>query len=560
MSIRKYLGYGLKVFMILALLMPMIVQSTQAAAQPQHGSIAATIAFAEPDGVFYPEYLDEPVDLTQEQLDSLMAGSAQTGRPGPGTPVSDTPVAGPPSGSETTPAGRSSMDVKGDPMLDSDIKGFRYKKLDSVLPSNSRSNVSEVSIDGAGKNLFATGNWWAARSTNGGNTWSYINPYSGMTQFCCDQIVMYDKSRNMLIWLRMGIPNTGWYYWIGASTDGGNSFTYWSFDAGADPGHSGYDLDYDYPHWALTHDHLYLSTNIFQEYDGFWWATRELKLPLDALRDGIGFGYSFWDDKIYFNHTPVQGALDTMYTATHISTSVIRVHEWQEDSGSIWFHNVTVPAWTNTNRGNAYCGYSDNWGGRTDDRVLAGWYRDGMHSKEDGVHAGESGGVVGFMWNVQEGGGFPYPYVEAVRINVNTWALATYPTISGFPGRPLWWWSSGCVLYPTVTVNSRGGIGLMVHGDLGDGKPAQYVALWDDYGPVPPGWNNNKVAFSSTYRPSDDKWGDYSTIRPYHPAGVTFIVGSHALRTQSACCKASIYFFIFGRARDKNSWKYWSDK
>lgn len=76
--------------------------------------------------------------------------------------------------------------------------------LGNVVPGGYKSNVMESSVGTAGKYVFYTGNWFAARSQNGGKTWSYINPYSGFSDFCCDQVAIYDPSRNIFIWLRMG--------------------------------------------------------------------------------------------------------------------------------------------------------------------------------------------------------------------------------------------------------------------------------------------------------------------------------------------------------------------
>ncbi|HMQ23832.1 MAG TPA: hypothetical protein PKE00_15165, partial [Planctomycetota bacterium] len=64
-----------------------------------------------------------------------------------------------------------------------------------VKPSGaSTSNVGEPSAVKllGGTSILHTGNWYAARSTNNGSSWSYVNPYTRLPSidggFCCDQV------------------------------------------------------------------------------------------------------------------------------------------------------------------------------------------------------------------------------------------------------------------------------------------------------------------------------------------------------------------------------------
>ncbi len=513
-----------RALLALAVMMPALSwTSSVGVAQEAQASEGVAQAKVEPTAIQETEFLSAPPELTEAQIADLQAKEELINRSGPDVTVSSEAVAGPETGQETV-AGRDAAQIKGAPLANGDFSVFIRNDFTASLPANSESNVSEVSVDGAGKAIFATGNWWAARSGNNGSTWSYINPYT-LTDFCCDQVVIYDKARNLLLWLRMTVVNNGAsenQYYIGASTDRGKTFCYYPFASPAGEW-------YDYPHWTLSNDYLWLATNLFSTTTGFWTQTRVLKLPLDALRDCLGFGYSYHFNTAYFNATPVSGATDTMYWGTHASTSSLVIYSWQEDSGSVSSSAVAVPAWTSTPRGSAYCGNADNYGGRTDDRILTGWV---------------SRGVIGFMWNVQEGGGFIYPYVNAATFDEATKAYLARPYV--FNG-------SYCWLYPSMAVNSRGDLGMVVNGGT---YPDIYASLDDDYNGAPPGWEVLRVALSN-YLPSDDKWGDYNTSRPNHPTSVAFRGGAHAIKTQSACCKATIYTFVYGRERDRKSYSYW---
>jgi hypothetical protein len=545
MKLKKYLGYTGKIMLLLVMVLPLVAQPGQSAAAQTEGVVEALTDYIEPSGVYVPEFLAAPPEFTPEQQAALIAAEEMVNRPGPGTAVVESEVAGPAPGTETVAWGRGVWDIKGDPEAAGDFTVFRKVKIHNYLPGGVRSNVSEVSVAGVGRNMFATGNWWAARSTNGGNAWTYINPYADMGDFCCDQIVYYDKARNLTLWLKMGIPASGWYYRIYASPDNGATWWYYTFDPGQDDINPVYDLQYDYPHWKITNDYIYLMTNIFSERTNAWWGTRTLKLPLDALVAGVGFGYSYLDEKTYFNATPVHGALDTMYWATHINNTTLRVYEWQEASGTIYTHNVTVPAWTYTNRGDAQCtaAGTKDFAKRTDDRVLAGWY-------SPGHYWGQANPVVGFMWNVQEGGGFVWPYIEAALINTSTWTAVRRPYVFN---------SSYCFLYPSMAVNSRSHLALVMNYGLNE-KPNIGVALFDDYtASIPPGWTFYTLE-ESVFKALDNKWGDYNTVYPNSPADVVWHGGAHVLQASGSCCDAQIYFFVFGRERDFKAWDFWRGK
>src|SRR3954452_22034927 len=67
------------------------------------------------------------------------------------------------------------------------------------------SSVGEPSIANNGNEIFVSGNWYATKSLDAGSTWTFVNPYTLLPspgpEFCCDQVVLYDPSRNLLFWL-----------------------------------------------------------------------------------------------------------------------------------------------------------------------------------------------------------------------------------------------------------------------------------------------------------------------------------------------------------------------
>src|SRR2546425_11491533 len=87
----------------------------------------------------------------------------------------------------------------------SDFVSFANKTVPSV---GQASLVDEPSVANKGPIVFYTGNHYAARSSDGGFSWSSVDPFGDMSDFCCDQDVIYVPSRSLFIWERMGDPGT----------------------------------------------------------------------------------------------------------------------------------------------------------------------------------------------------------------------------------------------------------------------------------------------------------------------------------------------------------------
>ncbi len=83
----------------------------------------------------------------------------------------------------------------------------------------------------------------------------------------------------------------------------------------------------------------------------------------------------------------------------------LAIWRWYEDSNLLHVWNVTVPAWTPTSL-NAHCG-TPNWLAHSDMRLLAG----ARYEVNSSIGGSQIPGrkVLGWWWNVAEGGGFTFP-------------------------------------------------------------------------------------------------------------------------------------------------------
>lgn len=479
--------------------------------------------------------------LSAEQINKLNAVQAQSPLPGPRLPVLAAP-AGAKAGTETNPVDGT--------RLPSTVRIFSNTTPNSVIPSGLKSNIDEPSTAMSGRVRFMTGNWYSAYSNNSGSTWTHLSPFTAFPSadggFCCDQVTLYDPSRDMMTWLvqyiksgstasdqgrfrialfrnlRNNIGPAGWiYYDFLPSGLGGPATGEW----------------FDYPHMALSNNYLYVATNVFTTTTNVWTRTVMVRLNLDELNAGgvINFNYLSWTNN--FNFTPAQGAKDTLYWATHQTTSSIRIFKWPE-TGSITFVDKTIPAWTSTNRNTSSCPTSDgqDWCLRTDHRILAGAH---------GWNSATASGDLSFFWNVKQGGAFAKPYIEAVKLRESDLAVT---------GRPYVWSSTIVYHYVAASPNARGDVALSLFRGVSPGFfPSSLICIDDDYNGVPPGWSCN-VLRTGANGPSNNGWGDYIAVRPAHPSTFGWQATSFTLQGGKTGDFIEPRNYVFGRERDLNQY------
>jgi hypothetical protein len=76
------------------------------------------------------------------------------------------------------------------------------------------SNVGEPSVAVNSDVVLYTGNWYAARSIDGGQTFQYLDPFTTFPDppnlgFCCDQVANYIASIDTFVWLLQYGPKSG---------------------------------------------------------------------------------------------------------------------------------------------------------------------------------------------------------------------------------------------------------------------------------------------------------------------------------------------------------------
>jgi hypothetical protein len=404
---------------------------------------------------------------------------------------------------------------------------FHNIGLSDVDTSEQTSNVGEPSVANNGREILATGNWYATRSLDNGVTWDFISPFNFFPPasggFCCDQVVLYDPSRDRTFWLlqyiEAGNTNTLRLAVKEGATLGNNVWHWWDFQPDQ-VDNTWTNLWFDYPDLGLSNDYLYMTTNVFTV-DGLFDRAAVFRFPLDQLGPGGTLDYDVWSTTQNGSLRCALGARDTMYFASHNRLDQIRVWTWPE-SAQLSVNDVNVSAW---NQGDYVAVGPDNrnWLSRADGRITGAWVGNGL---------------LGFMWTANSRGSRPNPHIRVVLLREDNKQLVSEPDI---------WSSALTYAYPAACPNDRGHVGITLFRSSSSVPPSHVVGILDDLSS--PGWSLQGTR-DGTNGPSDEKWGDYLSCRRHSPDGLTWIASGFTLQGGTARRNVEPRVVHFGRPRD----------
>lgn len=372
------------------------------------------------------------------------------------------------------------------------------------------STICEPTVAGSSKRLFATGNWFASRSIDGGTTWTFVNPFTELPSvaggFCCDQVVRYSKRHRRWIWylqydstaagenvMRIAISVTGapgsWTWVDIAPTD-------------LDPAWTG--EWFDYPNIAETDGFLYISSNVYR--DKAWRRCVVVRFPLRAVIAGAALEPEVWSSTQVGSVRLVQGAAAEMFFAGHGRLDRLELHSWPDDDPSVSHWSIPIRAWRD-DRSSAYSSQGpggQEWLARADGRITAGW---------------ADAASIGFGWTANSDATHPHPYIRIVRINPATMTVRDEPDL---------WSAVGAWAFPAASPNGRGRVGLAsIFG--GPTHPAFVVATLDTTSGASPSWSVATVA-TSTAGPVDGLFGDYVSVAAHPTLPTTWVAAGFTLQ------------------------------
>lgn len=389
---------------------------------------------------------------------------------------------------------------------DDDVVLAKNLPLGPEATSTSLSSTTEPCVAMNGSTIFATGNWFATLSTDGGRTFRHLDPFTffpetGTGGFCCDQVVQYIPQIDMFVWLlqyekdsnaesvdRLAFARTAdmlqnrWRF-VDITSRSLGLTRQWL----------------DFPDIAVGKNSLYITTNVFDEADQYVTALG-LRIPLSSLSQGNITGLrGFGTGNALFNLRPAQNAGTRAYFGIHATRSSVRVYAWDEGVETVSTFDVNIQAWSDGD-------YSSrtpdgvNWLGKQDSRIT-------------GVTVAGTDLWLAWAAGKLPGAGRPEPYVEVVRIDTSTFTLISQPSVFN---------TQFAYSYPALAANGEGEVGISLAFGGNNTRVSHSVGIVSGVA----GLVEDAVG---THGPVRERWGDFYAVRPAFPDGRQFIGTGHTL-------------------------------
>lgn len=403
------------------------------------------------------------------------------------------------------------------------------------VSSSFKHELAEPSVAQKGNIVLFTGNVFAARSIDFGNTWQFIDPFGGFPgsrPFCCDQIVLYNPTSDIFVWYKQGRsdPTTGEnFVQLKISRDAVN---WWDYNLSPRIINSAWTHQwFDFPALSYTNNNLYLTTNSFDNSDNFKQSVT-IRFNLNDLKNQLPVHFQYFNESTQFTYTPVQGATNIMYLATHDSSALgnrERIYQWP-DSGPLRVFSISVPSWSFGAR-DMVCRSPDgtNWCGRADSRMTGGWISTDITTGKP---------IIGFMWIAKQGGAFNYPYIDVATFFIDNNNNVLYRS------SPIIWHPNFAWQYGFVTPKADGSLGLIAFYGGGSFYPSIAAGIVDRSTGNPPPYQMITVRASNA---ASSLWGDYHTDRTFNSVGPLWVGASWTLQGCNTRACLEPLFFAFGR-------------
>ncbi|MBI5850589.1 MAG: hypothetical protein HZB39_06050 [Planctomycetes bacterium] len=402
----------------------------------------------------------------------------------------------------------------------------------SVVGAGSLSTVGEPSASMADdQNGFFSGNWHAARTQDGGATWTGVNPGTRFgAGFCCDQRVITHSS-GVSIWLLQYSSTNGDYHKLAVADTpadlGAGNFAR-SFDVSATS--FGLTGDLDYPDVAVAGDFFYFASNVFNPSNAVVYRIRAADfltgtIGLSFFRSSNPAGGGLGGASYRFTQTAIPTG--RMYFAEHRTTSRMAIFEWT-DAGALTTHERDVPLWSDSSYVDT-CPDGVDWLSRADSR-LTGAY--------------QTANEIGFLWCSSAVGTITRPHVRIARFSKTGIERIAVNTVR---------FSDTSVAYPAAGPNVAGHIGIALAMGGGTRYPSFATALVDDI------QNFERGITVTIERGGDDtptpaangtaRFGDYLTVvKAPHDDDMTFIATGLSQRGGPNGSNSEPRFLHWGRS------------
>jgi len=407
-------------------------------------------------------------------------------------------------------------------------------ELPGPAASQTASNVGEPSVAVNGNVVFFTGNWYAARSVDGGRTFQYIDPAHSFPDppglhFCCDQVVNYIPSIDTFVWLLQ-------YGLVDDSAPQHDNIQRLAFAKTQDVAAGKWRLFdittaalgvpgqfMDFPDLAVGANALYITTNLFPP-GAQSPGSAVVRIPFASIESGQVAAARFVSND--FNSFRVaQNCGTAAFFAAHKDSSTLQVYKWDEAQPQPVPSVVEVASWIGRNGYFSRTPDGRTWLDRADSRITG---------------AALAGADLYFAWTVDgQSNQRSQPFVQIARIDAGS--LTLIENINVFD-------QNSATSYAALATNTDGEVGISYAMGGGPRFPSQVVGILT-------GARKDVIVASSDRGPlpRDDnghgEWGDYLAVRPVQPDNKLFAAAGYTLKGVSGGNQdATPRFVVFGRA------------
>jgi hypothetical protein len=369
------------------------------------------------------------------------------------------------------------------------------------------SSVGEPSVAAANAVVMYTGNWYAARSTDSGQTFQYIDPFTSFPDptnlaYCCDQVVNYIASIDTFVWLLQYGPRSGpeadniQRLAFAQSPDvAAGRWTLFDLTA-ASLGVPGQFMDF--PDLAVGTNYLYVTTNLFTP-DGQSAGAAVVRIPIKSIGAGSPTAEKFVSQDLN-SFRVAQNIGTTAFFAAHVDTSTLRVFSWNEGDAAPTSTDIGVAKWIGGQGYQSQTPDGQRWLDRVDPRITG---------------ATLAKNELWFAWSVDKGSsGLADPFVQIAHIDAGNLTLLENVNVFDL---------NAAVAYGALSSNSDDEVGIsyMI------GGPQQFPSVMVG---ILTGTRKDILASAGERGTSDGQWGDYLTVRPIFPDRKLFAATGYTMK------------------------------
>ena len=410
--------------------------------------------------------------------------------------------------------------------------------------------------------VMMSGNTWAAYSTDGGVTFTTLDPTtifpSSPTKdaagnlldngLCCDQVIQYIPSIDRFVWLMQ-------FCGSGAATPGGTclqgvnrlriaaaspdtiknskgtGWTYWDLtSAGLNLGARAMD----YPDLSVGTNSLYVSADSVGS-----GGLVVVRIPLAQIQAGSTINFDFTNPSnpsgkgtAYGAHLS-QNTGDTVFWAGHFDTSTVRLFSMKEGENRYSWRDVAQDSYPSTDF-SSLCPDNNDWLN----------FIGTVFGAAAVIGATRVGNEVWLAWTAGRGGGFAHPHIQVLQIEITTFSKTKQWQI---------WNPDHAFAYPSLATNVADEVGIALA--WGGGKKyyaSTAVGILGDF-VVWYSEASDATDATNTGANSNGRWGDYVTCRQADPNGNLYSGTGYAVIKKTPPATGTQFnprYVLFGRQSD----------